>query len=115
MLAEVSMRRNVARRFPPLVALAVLALVVSACTTPIGELKANPGKYDGKVVTIKGTVTASANLLLIRGFWVEDATGKIFVSPKGAVPREGEVVTVKGRVEQVLAIGSASTVIFKQE
>lgn len=109
------MRMSTSRRVLSLVALMALVIVAAACTTPIGELKANPGKYEGKVVTIKGTVTASANIVFIKGFWIEDGTGKILVSPKGAVPKEGEVVTVKGRLDQLVAVGSSSTVIFKEE
>ncbi|HPC83750.1 MAG TPA: hypothetical protein P5234_10455 [Thermoanaerobaculaceae bacterium] len=109
------MIKNVARRCSPLVVLAALVAVASACTTPISDLKADPRKYEGKTVTIKGTVTASASILFVKGFWLEDGTGKILVSPKGAVPREGEVVTVRGRVEQVVAVGPASAVIFKEE
>ncbi len=109
------MRKNVARRCSPLVALVALVAVATACTTPISDLKTDPRKYEGKTVTIKGTVTASASVLFIKGFWLEDKTGRILVSPKGAVPREGEVVTVRGRVQQVVAVGQASAVIFKEE
>lgn len=109
------MRTNASRRAPLLVAVAVLAVAAAACTTPIGELRSDPRKYEGKVVTIEGTVTASANILFIKGFWIEDATGKIFVSPRGAVPKEGEVVRVRGRLEQLAALGPASAVVFKEE
>ncbi|HNX50408.1 MAG TPA: hypothetical protein PLS53_07670 [Thermoanaerobaculaceae bacterium] len=110
------MRRSLA----PSAVLALAAVVLTvACgslfPTKIGDLKANPGKYEGKVVTISGTVTASANVLFVKGFWVEDGSGKILVVPKAGVPQEGEKVTVKGKVEQILAIGSASTVVFHQE
>lgn len=94
-------------------------MLTTACgslfPTRIGDLKANPGKYEGKAVTIKGTVTASANVLFVKGFWIEDESGKILVVPKDAVPKEGEQITVRGKVEQVLAIGSSSTVVFHQE
>ncbi|MBP7798163.1 MAG: hypothetical protein KA072_06015 [Thermoanaerobaculaceae bacterium] len=109
------MRSSTSRRRLPVVALMAFGAVAAACTTPISELTANPGKYEGKVVTIDGTVTASANILFAKGFWIEDGTGKILVSPRGAVPKKGEVVTVKGRVDQLAAVGSARIVILKEE
>jgi hypothetical protein len=110
------MRRTLAVTVALILAAAMLATACgSLFPTKISDLKADPGKYEGKVVTIKGTVTASANVLFVKGFWVEDESGKILVVPKAGVPKEGEQITVRGKVEQVLAIGSSSTVVFHQE
>jgi hypothetical protein len=107
------------RAFALTVALTLAAVMLTAACgslfpSQIGDLKANPGKYEGKVVTIRGTVTASANVLFVKGFWVDDGSGKILVIPHGGVPREGEKVSVRGRVEQALAVGDASAVVFHQ-
>lgn len=109
------MELNVVRRSLGLVALVTLLVIATGCSTPIGDLKANPGKYQGQTVTIKGTVTASAKVLFVSGFTVEDGSGTILVVPKGAVPREGEKVKVKGQVEQLFAVGSSATVVFKEK
>lgn len=109
------MTLNVGRRCVALMALVAGLVVTTACSTPIGDLKANPGKYQDKTVTIEGTVTASAKVLFVSGFTVEDSSGTILVVPKGAVPREGEVVKVRGRVEQLFAVGSSATVVFKEQ
>jgi hypothetical protein len=108
------MRTN--RLAPALAMLAVVALVsCGLLATRIGDIKANPGKYEGKRVTISGTVTASANVLFVKGYWVEDGTGKILVVPKGAVPAEGAKVTTSGKVRQYLAVGSSSTLVLNEE
>ena len=99
-----------------LVVLAAVAIVSCGLfSTSIGDIKANPGKYQGKSVTISGTVTASANVLFVKGYWVEVATGKILVIPTGPVPAEGAKVTASGKVEQLLAVGSSSPVVLKEE
>ena len=35
-------------------------------TTPIGKIQASPREYDGKKITVKGTVTESANLIFTK-------------------------------------------------
>jgi hypothetical protein len=41
-------------------------------TTDIGVLMANSGRFDGKIVTVKGTVVASAGVFGIGGFRLTD-------------------------------------------
>ena len=104
----------------PAVALALLLVVVMAAScgllaTKIGDIRANPGKYEGKSVTVSGTVTSSVNVLFVKGYNINDGTGTILVVPKGAVPAEGAKVKISGKIQQLVAIGSASMVVLNQE
>lgn len=107
------------RRYALCASVIAAALVLAACqglfATKIGTIKADPRKFEGKTVTIQGTVTASANLLFIKGYWVEDDTGKLVVVTEEPVPAEGAKVTVTGKITQALAVGSSSTLILTEE
>jgi hypothetical protein len=103
----------------PLALVLTATLLAAACAglfaTKIGTIQADPRKYDGQSVTIKGTVTASANLLIVKGYWVQDDTGKLLVITEGAVPSEGQAVTVTGTVTQAFSIGSSSALVLKED
>ncbi len=94
-------------------------VVIAACaallTTKIGEIQKAPGQYDGRTVTISGTVSASHNLLLVKYYQVDDGTGEIAVVTDSALPKEGDHVRVKGKVNQAFAIGSAHLVVIVEE
>lgn len=81
-------------------------------TTPIRDILDHPRTYHGKKVTIAGEVTQSVNLLVVRYFIVRDETGEIPVVTRGAVPRKGEWVRVRGVVDQAFALGDRSLVVL---
>lgn len=81
-------------------------------STPIGKIQAGPRDYDGKAVTVKGTVTDSANLLFMKYFVVKDGTGEIHVVTERIIPRKGEMVTVKGRVQEAFALGDQRLIVI---
>lgn len=102
-----------------LATLLVLLLVTIACNSlfvsKIKDVTDNPRHYHGKTVAIRGEVTASLNLLLIKSYTVRDETGEIVVVTDHPVPRVGEKITVKGRVDQAFSIGGKSLVVIIEE
>jgi len=94
---------------------AVVAACASLVATKIGDIQKTPGRYDGRDVTITGTVSASHNLLVAKYYQVNDGTGEIAVVTESALPKEGEHVTVKGKVNQAFAIGTAHLVVIVEE
>lgn len=95
--------------------LCLLALLfASGCSRPtaIGDILADPRGFDGKTVTIQGEVTGSANLAVLKGFRLRDATGEMAVVTDRAVPRPGQTLKVRGRVKQALAVDEASLVVL---
>ncbi len=96
----------------------VALLFVTACgsifPTKIGKILEDPRDYDGKVVTVKGTVKESVNIIFLKSFVVSDGTGEIMVTTARAVPRVGATVTVKGTVNQAFALGSESIIVVEE-
>ncbi|MBZ5587821.1 MAG: hypothetical protein LAO05_04605 [Acidobacteriia bacterium] len=92
------------------------SVLVVACAsllaTKIGDIQKTPGKYDGRSVTIAGTVTSAHNFLVVKYYDVDDGTGTIAVVTESALPNEGASVRVKGKVNQAYAIGSAHLVVI---
>ncbi|MDD5562700.1 MAG: hypothetical protein PHQ91_03220 [Thermoanaerobaculaceae bacterium] len=80
--------------------------------TKIGDIQKAPGQWDGRTVTVAGKVTGTHNLLVVKYYQVDDGTGEIAVVTQSALPKEGENVRVKGRVEQAFALGSAHVVVI---
>jgi hypothetical protein len=95
----------------------VLALV--ACSglfpTSISTIKNDPRTWDGKVVTVRGTVKSSFSAFGLKYYEVDDGTGTMPVVTKGAVPKEGASVRVTGRVDQAFALGDKSLVVLVEE
>ena len=80
--------------------------------TKIGDIQKAPGQWDGRTVTVAGKVTGTHNLLVVKYYQVDDGTGEIAVVTQSALPKEGENVRVKGRVEQAFALGTAHVVVI---
>jgi hypothetical protein len=80
--------------------------------TPIRAILDDPRAYDGRGVTITGEVRDATNLLLLKWYRVEDATGAIVVVASGAVPMRGARVRVTGTVRQAFVIGDQSLTVI---
>ena len=83
--------------------------------TKIGDIQKEPGRWDGRTVTVAGKVTGTHNLLVVKYYQVDDGTGEIAVVTNSALPKEGDHVRVKGRVEQAFALGTAHVVVIVEE
>lgn len=98
-----------------LVVLVLIAVATLACTTKIGDIKSQPGKYEGNTVTVSGEVMGKVNLLVLKTFQVRDDSGEITVVTSSALPEEGKKVRVKGRVDQAFAIGASRMIVIVEE
>jgi hypothetical protein len=79
-------------------ALALLALFgCMAQTTPLGDIKNNPGKYEGQQVTVRGNITDSLKIGSLSGFRITDGNATLAVR-SDTLPPVGADVTVKGTV-----------------
>ncbi|MCI0433876.1 MAG: hypothetical protein L0271_09500 [Gemmatimonadetes bacterium] len=80
------------------------SLIACASTTPIGELLAEPGRYDGRTVQVEGRVTRSAGVLGIGAYEIDDGTGSIVVIARGqGVPAEGANTHASGTFQSVFS------------
>jgi hypothetical protein len=82
--------------------------------TPIGKILENPRDYDEKTVTVEGKVTDGVSFG-VAGFIVEDETGEIMVMTTRAMPKIGSTVRIKGKVEEVFALGKDQMLVIVEE
>src|ERR1700716_1171985 len=95
---------------------AVLVVAAAGCTnlgigvTPAGDIKRSPASFEGKEVTVKGTVREVTKLPLVdlKTYTIADASGEITVTTKGAPPAKGDKLIVRGVVGSTAIIGSHS-------
>jgi hypothetical protein len=73
--------------------------------TTIGELKADPGRYHNKDITVAGTVTESYGALGTGAYEIDDSSGTLWVVTRQGVPGRGARVGVKGRLQTGFSIG----------
>lgn len=95
---------------------AALALGVGGCDwlglgyTPVGDITRDPVAFEGKEVKLRGTAHPVLKLPFAeaKGFRLEDATGEVLVWTSGNLPKEGQEVALRGRVESALIVGGES-------
>ena len=85
-----------------LVVLSGLLAVACPDRTSIGDIEANPTRYQNKEVAIAGTVQDSYGISIpgtrVRGgaYKIDDGTGAIWIFTEEGVPTKGAQVGVKG-------------------
>ena len=88
------------------------ALTLAACDyfgfTPIKDIVAAPGQFDGKEVKVKGKVSDPVQLFNLRTFIVKDDSGEITITTDGSLPAAGADVAVKGTVRSAVIVSGKS-------
>jgi hypothetical protein len=89
------------KRTSVVLSICILGLLLTACDRlSIADIKADPGKYQDKEVTVAGKVTSLSIGALNMGLYeIDDGTGKLYVlsSSRGA-PSKDATVGVKGTI-----------------
>jgi cytochrome c-type biogenesis protein CcmE len=93
-----------------------LGLAAAGCAsvgigvTSAGDIRRNPASFEGKEVTVRGTVNEVTKLPMVehKSYTVLDATGEIRVTTRGAAPAKGERVVVRGVVSSTAIVGGHS-------
>ncbi len=97
------------------------ALALAGCDylpfgyTPVKDIVAAPGPFDGKEVRVKGKARDPVQVFGLRMFSVADETGEIQVSTDGALPAAGADVAVKGVVRSAVIVSGKSIGLHVQE
>ena len=102
-------------RILPGLALA-MTLVAAGCghlgigVTTAADIKRNPASFEGKEVTLKGTVREVTKLPIVelKAYVLADSTGEITVTTKSTPPAKGERLIVRGEVSSAAIIGGHS-------
>ena len=97
-----------------LLALALGFLSCGMFKTKIGDIREDPRKYDGKLVTVAGTVKEATNLGFLKFYVLDDGTGEIHIVTEKPLPKKGVEVRARGTVNEELSIGSSSLIVIKE-
>lgn len=96
--------------------LLLCVLVLSGCSgmlsTPINKILENPRDFGGKQVAVSGEVTEIFSLFVIKYFVVRDKTGEIAVVTNRPLPKKGETIKVKGKVEEAFSIADKQLIVL---
>jgi hypothetical protein len=102
--------RRIGRRGAGLLLAGALGLTLAGCReTTIRKLLGEPNRYANEEVGLVGDVVKSASLLGRGAYQLDDGTGTIWVVSSKGVPRQGARVAVRGRVRDVVDVGSIIT------
>jgi hypothetical protein len=83
------------------------ALTGAACREiTINRLLAEPGRYADEEVGLKGEVVDSVSVLGRGAYKLDDGTGTIWVVSDKGVPRRGARVGVRGKIKDVVDLGT---------
>jgi hypothetical protein len=98
-----------------------LALISVSCeqfnkltATKINDVLSHPRDYDSKEITIHGTVTDAASILVVKYFILEDSTGSIKVVTDRVLPKKGEQLTVTGYLQSI-EIGPERWIVLREK
>lgn len=100
------------KRFLSIIFLSVLALSMFAtpgcAATKISDILANSSQYEGKDLTISGTVGDTAALLGKGAYQLGDGSGNIWVVTSQPPPQKGQSITTKGTIQSAFSLGGQS-------
>ena len=98
-----------------IIALSVLILLVFTtigCSraTRIGDILANTSQYEGKDLTIRGTVGETGWFALVEkgAYQLGDGSGTIWVITSQPPPQKGQSISTKGKVQAAFSIAEQS-------
>jgi hypothetical protein len=97
--------------------LTVLAAAGCTSTTKIGDVMADSSKYEGKTITVKGTVGDTVWLAAAdKGtYQVGDGSGTIWVITTQPPPQKGATVTTEGTVQSAFTLlGTSYGTVIKE-
>ncbi|MBI2884220.1 MAG: hypothetical protein HYY11_10025 [Candidatus Methylomirabilis oxyfera] len=97
--------------------IALLLVPLTACdliitTTPIKNILENPRQFSGKELQIKGQVVDIFSLIVVKYFVIQDKTGEITVVTHRPLPKKGETIKVKGKVEEAFSIADQQLIVL---
>lgn len=105
-----NVRLRQAALFGAVVVLAASCAHVGIGTTPVADIKRNPAAFEGKEVSVKGTVRQVTKLPIVelKSYVIADSTGEITVTTKSAPPAQGDKLVVRGEVSSAAIVGGHS-------
>jgi aspartyl/asparaginyl-tRNA synthetase len=104
-----------------LVLILFIALTGAACeqlskltATKIKDALDRPRDYENKEITVHGTVTESASILIAKYFVLQDGSGSIKVFTDRTLPKAGEQLSVTGHLQSI-EFGAERWVVLREK
>lgn len=101
------------------VAALLAVLVLGGCKLGKGpsirEILADPAKYEGKALSLSGTVEAPIQVLGYGTCKLNDGTGQLTVITAGKSRSAGAKATIKGTVKSAFNLGRKTVVVLIEE
>lgn len=97
------------------------AALVAGCASgaSINQLKANPGRYLDRTVSVSGTVTSAWGVPFVpfKVYQIDDGTGEMTIVSDHdmRVPSKGAHIRVTGRVQEFAVVGGKSIGLHLRE
>lgn len=108
-LLGVQRRLNIKKKSIVILLLSTVFLLACPTRAKIADINRDPGKYQGKEISVAGKVSDAFGALGTGVFQVDDGTGRLWVfSQNYGVPGSGAKVAVTGRLEQGFSFGGRS-------
>jgi|1185.fasta_scaffold1072018_1 hypothetical protein len=90
-----------------------VAIVLSGCgikATPVGDIAKSPVNFDGKEVTLHGTVKDQTRIPLVnmKAYVLKDNSGEIMILTDGDLPKTDEKLTVKVKIQNLAIVNGES-------
>jgi hypothetical protein len=108
-LLGVQRRLNIKKKSIVILLLSTVFLLACPTRAKIADINRDPGKYQGKEISVAGKVCDAFGALGTGVFQIDDGTGRLWVfSQDYGVPGSGAKVAVTGRLEQGFSFGGRS-------
>lgn len=98
-----------------------LALISASCeqfnkltATKINDVLSHPRDYENKEITIHGSVTDTASVLVVKYFVLQDSTGSIKVVTDRVLPKKGDQLSVTGYIQSI-EIGPERWIVLREK
>ena len=82
--------------------------------TKIKDVLDRPRNYENKEITVHGTVTESASILIAKYFVLQDGTGSIKVFTDRTLPKSGQQLNVTGQIQSI-EFGAERWVVLREQ
>ena len=106
-------------RIPAL--LLACTLVLAGCdyftTTSLKDVQANPLKYEGKRITLKGTVTdvKALPLINVHSYTLQDGNAKVVIIGKAPLPELKSTIKVTGTMKSTMIVNGKAIGQYMEE
>jgi hypothetical protein len=84
--------------------LVLFSTVSCTAVTKISDVLANKSNYEGKEITIKGTVGESIWVSEKGVYKLDDSSGTIWVIATEPPPKQGQSITTKGKIQSAFTL-----------